>query len=90
MATLKKFVPPVAFHPGVTLSEKLNEMGMGVKEFAELISKPENTILAVINGKSSVTSDMAVAFESVTKIPARFWLNKQRAYDEFIAQKKRG
>ena len=89
MATLKKFVPPVEFHPGITLSEKLKEMGMSVKEFAVRTSKPEKTIFAVIGGKSSVTSDMAVAFESVTKIPAHFWLNIQRGYDEYIARQKR-
>lgn len=89
MATLKKFVPPVEFHPGITLSEKLKEMGMSVKEFAVRTSKPEKTIFAVIGGKSSVTSDMAVAFESVTKIPAHFWLNIQRGYDEYIARLKR-
>ncbi len=89
MATLKKFVPPVEFHPGITLSEKLKEMGMSVKEFAVRTSKPEKTIFAVIGGKSSVTSDMAVAFESVTKIPAYFWLNMQRGYDEYIARQKR-
>ena len=89
MATSKKFVPPVAFHPGKTLSAKLEEMGMGVKEFAVRTSKPEKTIFAVISGKSSVTSDMAVAFESVTKIPAHFWLNKQRAFDEYVARQKR-
>lgn len=89
MATLKKFVPPVEFHPGITLSEKLKEMGMSVKEFAVRTSKPEKTIFAVIGGKSSVTSDMAVAFESVTKIPAHFWLNMQRGYDEYIARQKR-
>ena len=70
MASLKKFVPPVEFHLGITLSDKLKEMGMSVKEFAVCTSKPEKTIFAVIVGKSSVTSDMAVAFESVTKIPA--------------------
>lgn len=89
MATLKKFVPPVEFHPGITLSEKLQEMGMSIKEFAVRTSKPEKTIFAVIGGKSSVTSDMAVAFESVTKIPAHFWLSMQRGYDEYIARQKR-
>ena len=89
MATLKKFVPPVEFHPGITLSEKLKERGMSVKEFAVRTSKPDTTIFAVIGGKSSVTSDMAVAFESVTKIPAHFWLNIQRGYDEYVARQKR-
>ena len=63
MATLKKFVPPVEFHPGITLSEKLKEMGMSVKEFAVRTSKPEKTIFAVIGGKSSVTSEMAEALD---------------------------
>ncbi len=89
MATLKKFVPPMEFHPGITLSEKLKEMGISVKEFAVRTSKPEKTIFAVIGGKSSVTSDMAVAFESVTKIPAHFWLNIQRGYDEYVSRMKR-
>lgn len=89
MANLQKFVPTVEFHPGITLSEKLKEMGMSVKEFAVRTSKPEKTIFAVMNGKSSVTSDMAVAFESVTKIPAHFWLNIQLGYDEYIARRKR-
>lgn len=87
MATLK-FIPPVAFHPGETLSEKLHEMGMSIKEFAVRTSKPEKTIFAVINGSSALTSSMAVAFESVTHIPASFWMNKQRVYDEYVARTK--
>lgn len=88
MANLGNFIPPVAYHPGITLSEKLKETGMSIKEFAVRTSKPEDTIFAIISGKSSVTSDMAVAFESVTKIPAHFWLNKQHAYDEYVACEK--
>ncbi len=88
MATLKKFAPPVEFHPGVILAEKLDELGISVHEFAERTGKPEKTILAIISGKSSVTSDMAAAFESVTKIPAHFWLNVQRGYDDFVARQK--
>lgn len=80
---------PVIYHPGETLEEKLQEMGMGVKEFATRVSKPEKTIIAVLKGKSSITPDMAVAFEMVTKIPATMWLRHQKSYDEFIARKKR-
>ena len=52
--------------------EKLEELGMTVKEFAIRTSKPEKTINAILRGSSSITMDMAVAFESVTGIPARF------------------
>lgn len=79
---------PIVYHPGETLDEKLQEMGMGVKEFATRVSKPEKTIIAVLKGKSSITPDMAVAFEMVTKISAHMWLRHQKSYDEFIARKR--
>ena len=79
----------VVYHPGDTLSEKIREMHMSIKEFAVRTSKPEKTIIAVISGTSSITVDMSVAFENVTKIPARFWMNKQRMYDEYLVRKKR-
>lgn len=89
MPTKNNYTPPIVFHPGETLAEKLDEMGMGPKEFALRTGKPEKTIIAVLNGKSSITPDMAVQFENVTKIPANFWMNHQRSYDEFIARGKR-
>ena len=70
------YVPIEFFHPGVTLEEKLEEMGMSVKEFAIRTDKPEKTINAVLKGDSSVTPDMAVSFEIVTGI-------------EYVARKKR-
>lgn len=89
MAKQNQYFPSVVFHPGETLAEKLEEMEMGPKEFALRTGKPEKTIIAVLNGKSSITPDMAVQFENVTKIPANFWMNHQRSYDEFIAREKR-
>jgi len=90
MATVEnEYFPSMVFHPGETLAEKLDELSMGPKEFAVRTDKPEKTIIAVLKGKSSITPEMAVQFEHVLKIPAHFWLNKQRSYDEFIARQKR-
>ena len=89
MVQKKKFRAVYAFHPGVTLREKLDEMGMSIKEFAVRTSKPEKTINAVLMGDSSLTPDMAVAFEQITMIPAHMWLNLQRNYDEYLARQKR-
>jgi len=89
MANLNQYIPQVAFHPGETLSEKLDELGMGPKEFAVRTGKPEKTIIAILKGDSSITADMAVQFEHVLMIPAHFWLNIQRNYDEFVAREKR-
>ena len=84
-----QFHPQSIPHPGVTLEEKLKEMGIGPKEFALRTGKPEKTITAVLKGDSSITPEMAVAFENVSKIPAHFWMNHQLGYDEYIAREKR-
>ena len=89
MATRNLYIPASVSHPGTTLEEKLREMGMSVKEFAVRSSKPEKTVIAIIKGDSSITPEMAVSFESITKIPAIFWMNRQRNYDECIARSKR-
>ena len=81
--------PVRAFHPGVTLREKIVELGMSIKEFSLRSSKPEKTINAVLNGSSSITPDMAVAFEQVTRIPAHMWLNLQSAFDIYKARVKK-
>ena len=70
MAKQNQYNPQSAPHPGATLKEKLEELGMGPKEFALRTGKPEKTITAILKGDSSITSDMAVQFENVTKIPA--------------------
>lgn len=89
MAKQNQYFPQSVPHPGETLAEKLEEMGMGPKEFALRTGKPEKTIIAVLKGESSITPDMAVQFENVTKIPANFWMNHQRGFDEYIAREKR-
>lgn len=76
------------YHPGVTLEEKIKEMGMSVKDFAVRVSKPEKAIFAVIGGNSSITPEMAMSIEAVTMIPASFWLRKQQIYDEYLVRKK--
>lgn len=88
-ATRNDYSPPMVSHPGQTLSEKLEEIGMGNKEFAIRVHKPEQTITAITSGKSSITAEMAVQFEDVLKIPASFWLTRQRQYDEYLARIKR-
>ena len=46
MATIiqKSFTLRVVYHPGVTLAEKLEELGMSAKEFSVRTKKPEKTL----------------------------------------------
>ena len=89
MTKRNEYIPQTVSHPGLTLREKLVELGMSQKEFAVRSGKPEQTIVKVINGESSLTPDMAVQFESVLGIPANFWLKRQQNYDEAVARAKR-
>lgn len=82
MATENIYIPKNVSHPGTTLDEKLKEMGMSAKEFAEYISQPEEIVNAIIKGNSPITPELALSFESITKIPANFWMNRQHNYDE--------
>ncbi len=84
-----QYQPDFVSHPGETLREALEEKQMGSKEFAIRISKPEQTVSKVLNGKSGITPEMAVLFEEVLDIPARFWSNRQYQYDEFLARSNR-
>lgn len=81
-----EFNADYAVHPGETLREKLDELNMKPKELAIRTGKPEKTISNILNGKSSITPEMAVQFEKVLKIPANFWLAKQSNYNEFLAR----
>ena len=83
-----KYEPDYAVHPGETLREKLEELGMTPKEFAVRTGKPVKTISEILNGKSSITFEMSVLFEKVLKIPANFWIKKQANYNEFVAREK--
>lgn len=88
MATVNQFYTDIAFHPGETLAEKLKELNMGPKEFALRTEKPEKTIIAIINGESAITAEIAIKFEAVLKIPARLWIKKQQNFDEYKARQK--
>ena len=90
MATKQnQYLPETVSHPGETLLERLEELGIGSKEFAIRTSKPEKTISKIISGQSAITPDMAVLFEDVLQIPANFWLTRQKQFDEAVARIKR-
>lgn len=80
--------PQTVTHPSEILAEALEEKNMGAKEFAVRTGKPEKTISALLSGNSAITPDMAVQFEKVLQVPARFWLEAQRRFDEYEAREK--
>jgi addiction module HigA family antidote len=78
--------PNYAFHPGETLAETLEELGMTQKELAERAGRPLKTINEITQGRAAVTADTAIQLERVTGVPASFWNSAQCNYDAFLAR----
>ncbi|NET04077.1 MAG: HigA family addiction module antidote protein [Symploca sp. SIO2B6] len=81
-----QFVPDYVSFPGETLEEALEERGMTQAELAERMGRPKKTISEIINGKAALTPDTALQLELVLGIPASFWNNLERNYQEALAR----
>ncbi|MDC1068407.1 HigA family addiction module antitoxin [Candidatus Kapabacteria bacterium] len=68
-------------HPGVYLSESIQENGFSVAEFAARVVKPTKTIYAIIKGESSITPEMAKSVSNVLGTKPEFWINMQKGFD---------
>ena len=78
------FKPTMFFHPGETLKEKMDEMGLTAEQVAAESELPNGIVKAILDGTYSVSADIALAFEHTTQIPASYWLKAQHAYDDYI------
>ncbi len=83
-----EYVPDAVSPPGETLAEALETVGMTQKEFAKRTGRAEKTISQIVNGKAPITPEAALEFGRVLGVPATFWNNRERHYQEFLARKR--
>jgi len=77
--------------PGEMLNEEfLKPMGMTQKQLADHLGCDVKVINRIINGRTSVTAEMAVRLSAAFGTSAEFWLNAQQAVDLYEAAKKIG
>lgn len=77
--------------PGEILNEEfLKPMGMTQKQLADHLGCDVKVINRIINGRTSVTAEMAVRLSAAFEMSAEFWLNAQQAVDLYAAGKKIG
>ncbi len=75
-------------HPGETILEVINDREITQKELAIRTGFSEKHISTVINGKKSISEDLAKKLEYALDIPASFWRNLQTNYDlELVIQR---
>jgi addiction module HigA family antidote len=77
-----QYFPQVFFHPGETLGEKLQEMGLSSEELASRIGQPLHIIEEILAKKRDISPEIAKLLEGITKIPAHMWLTAQYNYNE--------
>ena len=77
-------------HPGETLREDLDALGMSAAELARRIEVPVNRITEILNGRRSVTGDTALRLGRFFGTSAEFWLNLQKLYELRLAEQKSG
>lgn len=77
-------------HPGETLREDLDALGMSAAELARQVRVPVNRITAILNGQRSVTGDTALRLGRFFGTSGEFWLNLQKLYELRLAEAERG
>jgi addiction module HigA family antidote len=75
-----------AVHPGSTLEDELDYLGMSQVELAARSGLTKKHINEIINKKASISPETALKFEKVLGLKGSFWLAYQRNYDEATAR----
>jgi len=78
--------PNYAIPPGETLRETLETIGMTQAELADRTGRPKKTINEIITGKTAITAETSLQLERVLGVPASFWNNLERNYQETLAR----
>jgi addiction module HigA family antidote len=75
--------------PGEILREEfLVPLGMTQKELADHIGCDIKVINRIVNGRTSVSAEMALKLGATFRTTAEFWLNAQKAVDLFRASNR--
>jgi len=78
------FSPP---HPGLLIEEIMGDRT--VTELAKHLKVTRAALSRVINGKASVSADMALRLEAAFGVKADLWLRLQAARDLWVASRRK-
>ncbi len=75
-------------HPGEVVRDAIeNGLGLTVTAAAEGLGVSRKTLSQILNGRSSITTEMAIRLEKGIGSSAAAWLRMQMAYDLALAQR---
>jgi addiction module HigA family antidote len=80
-------LPPV--HPGEILREMfLKERGLTVTEVAEGLGVARGNLSAIVNERAGISPELAVKLSVAFGNSAEFWINLQKNYELWRAEKR--
>jgi HTH-type transcriptional regulator / antitoxin HigA len=85
MRTLE-YRPTQVSPPGETLQDLLEERGIVQADLAARLSRSTKNLSQVMNGKAPISPELALDLERVLGVPAKFWLNRESAYREWLSR----
>lgn len=68
-------------HPGAYIKDEMDERSWSQRDLAFILGCSEQAINPILNGKRSVSPDMAKALGLAFDVPAEFFANLQQMYD---------
>lgn len=69
-------------HPGNILKRHyLEPLTLTVSELAHVLGISRKTLSRIVNGRASITSDMALRLSRAFRTTPELWLNLQQTYD---------
>ena len=78
--SINGFEPEVAIHPGESIEESMEFLGMSQEELATRLDITTKHLSNILNGHVSVTPNVAVRLEAVLGPSAQFWMNLESNY----------
>lgn len=78
----------ITVHPGDVLRDELEMRGIKQKDFATTIGMPASVLNDIVQGKRSVTPDIAILLEAALGKNASSWLTLQAERDLEVARQK--
>ena len=79
--------PPT--HPGNILKyHYLEPLSISVTKLSEIIGVSRKTMSKIVNGRGSITSDMALRLSRAFQTSPDLWMNLQKEYDLWHAEQR--
>lgn len=82
---MAEFDPDWVVKPGATLQEWIEENGLSERVTANLCGIELRDFQGILSGRRRITKPVAAKLAQGTQIPAKLWLNLERAYRAGLA-----